>query len=147
MPAIGAWPNFYLTLLELVLGKPKADAILIVQDDAQFYDRENLRDYLGSILWPRETPGIVSLYCSAAYTREAAGWAVCDTRWEWGALAFVFPLDRNAIPIWYPTPSLVQHIGETSTVWPGVPAAGFRRADFFAGDLCDSQDVLSKSGR
>jgi hypothetical protein len=43
--------------------------------------------------------------------------------------------ERNLVPIWYPTPSLVQHIGETSTVWPGVPAAGFRRADFFAGDL------------
>ena len=167
-PAVGAWPNFYLTMLELTLSRPDADAIMMVQDDAQFYDRENVREYLESILWPAETPGIISLYCSAAYTRETLGWAVGDKRWEWGALAFVFPAElarrfvcdpvviqhrwtdrglrfiddvigewaeRNAIPIWYPSPSLVQHIGDTSTVWPGIPAEGYRRADSFAGDL------------
>jgi hypothetical protein len=167
-PAVGAWPNYYLTMLELLLSEAEAGAIMLVQDDAQFYDRENVRDYLDSILWPSEPMGIVSLYCPAAYTRESAGWAVAGERWEWGALAFVFPTElarrfvcdpkviahrgtdrglrfiddvigewaeRNGIPIWYPTPSLVQHIGETSTVWPGVPAAGFRRADAFAGDL------------
>lgn len=167
-PAVGAWPNFYLTMLELTLGQPNADAIMMVQDDAQFYDRENVREYLESILWPAETQGIISLYCSAAYTRETPGWTVADERWEWGALAFVFPAEfarrfvcdpdviqhrwtdrglrfiddvigewaeRNAIPIWYPSPSLVQHIGDTSTVWPGVPAEGYRRADSFAGDL------------
>ena len=167
-PGIGAWPNYYLTLLELVLSEPDADAIMVVQDDAKFYDRENVREYLDSIVWPSEPPGIVSLYCSAAYTRPTPGWAAFDTCWEWGALAFVFPAElarrfvcdpeviqhrwtdrglrfiddvigewaqRNAIPIWYPSPSLVQHFGETSTVWPGVPAAGYRRADSFAGDL------------
>jgi hypothetical protein len=92
-PAVGAWPNFYLTLLELVLGESEADAILLIQDDVQFYDRENVRDYLDGVLWPRETPGIVSLYCPAAYTRETAGWSVADERWEWGALAFVFPAE------------------------------------------------------
>jgi hypothetical protein len=167
-PALGAWPNFYLTMLELVLSKPDADAILMVQDDAQLYERENVRAYLESVLWPADPPGIISLYCSAAYTRSTPGWSMADQRWEWGALAFVFPADlarrfvcdpaviehrwtdrglrfiddvvgewavRNGIPIWYPSPSLVQHIGDTSTVWPGVPAAGYRRADLFAGDL------------
>ena len=167
-PAIGAWPKFYLTLLELMLSQPNADAIMMVQDDVQFYDRENVRDYLDSILWPSETQGILSLYCSAAYTRYSPGWFVADQNWEWGALAFVFPAElarrfvcdaeviahrgtdrglrfiddvigewaeRNGIPIWYPSPSLVQHIGNASTVWPGVPAEGYRRADSFAGDL------------
>ncbi len=166
-PAVGAWPNFYLTLLELTLVRPNADAFLMIQDDALFHDRENMREYLDTILWPADPPGILSLYCSAAYTREAAGWTVADQRWEWGALAFVFPAElardfvsdpqvirhrltdrglryiddvigewaeRNGIPIWYPTPSLVQHIGDTSTVWPGVPAEGYRRADSFVGD-------------
>jgi hypothetical protein len=167
-PNLGAWPNYYLTLLELVLGHGDADAYLMIQDDVQFYDRENVRRYLESILWPADTPGILSLYCSMAYTRERHGWATSEQSWQWGALAFVFPADlarrfvcdpeviehrftdgglrfiddvigewaeRNSIPIWFPSPSLVQHFGDTSTVWQGVPAAGFRRADFFAGDL------------
>jgi len=167
-PAVGAWPNFYLTLLELTLSQPNADAFMMVQDDVQFYDRENVCEYLDAILWPSDPAGIISLYCSAAYTRETSGWTIADERWEWGALAFVFPAvlahrfvcdpeviqhrstdrglrfiddvigewaERNAIPIWYPSPSLVQHLGNTSTVWPGVPAEGYRRADSFAGDL------------
>lgn len=167
-PGIGAWPNFYLTMLELVLKQPEADAVLMLQDDVQFYDGENVRQYLESILWPSDPPGIVSLYCSAAYTREEFGWTIADETWEWGALAFVFPMElarrflsdrrviehrqsrrglrfiddvigewtqRESIPIWYPTPSLVQHLGETSTIWTGEPAAGYRRADRFVGDL------------
>jgi hypothetical protein len=167
-PATGAWPNFYLTLLELVLSEPDADAVMMLQDDVQFYDRENVRLYLESIFWPSDPDGIISLYCSAAYTRETPAWTVAEQRWEWGALAFVFPKElarrfvcdpeviqhrftnrglrfiddvigewahRNAIPIWYPSPSLVQHIGDTSTVWHGVPAEGYRRADSFVGDL------------
>ena len=167
-PATGPWPNFFLTMLELVLTRSDSDAVMLVQDDALFYDGEPLREYLESVLWPSDPPGIVSLYCSAAYTRNAPGWTIADERWEWGALAFVFPMDlarqfvsdesvihhrrtnrglrfiddvigewaeRNAVPIWYPSPSLVQHTGETSTVWPGVPAGGYRRADWFAGDF------------
>lgn len=38
------------------------------------------------------------------------------------------------IPIHYPCPSLVQHIGHTSTLWPGQRILGFRRASRFAGD-------------
>lgn len=166
-PALGAWPNFYMTLLELVLSKPDADAVMMLQDDVQFYDCENVREYLDSILWPAGPPGIVSLYCSAAYTRETPRWTTADGRWEWGVLGFVFPkelaqrfvcdsqvlqhrstdrglrfiddvigewAERNEIPIWYPSPSLVQHIGDTSTVWPGVPAEGYRRADSFVGN-------------
>lgn len=41
---------------------------------------------------------------------------------------------RQGIAVWFPTPSLVQHIGETSTVWPGVRPSGARRAGRFAGD-------------
>jgi hypothetical protein len=42
---------------------------------------------------------------------------------------------RNALPIYYPTPSLVQHIGDTSTLWARARALGARKADRFAGDL------------
>jgi hypothetical protein len=45
---------------------------------------------------------------------------------EWSAL--------RRRPIWLCSPSLAQHIGETSTIWPNARAAGKRRASDFAGD-------------
>ena len=166
-PSVGAWPNYYLSLQELLCRHPDADALMLVQDDACFYDRECLRDYLEQILWPTDPPGLVSLYCSSAYTNEQAGWQPIAEEWVWGALAFIFPRERAiqfvtdpgviahrwkktgglklideaigkwalraGVPIHFPTPSLVQHVGVTSTLWPGMPSAGFRRADWFAG--------------
>lgn len=41
---------------------------------------------------------------------------------------------RSAIPVSFPTPSLVQHIGHVSTLWPTARAGGSRRATRFAGD-------------
>ncbi len=166
-PAVGAWPNYYLALQELVCRHPDADAFMIVQDDVRFYDQECLREYLDSVLWPSDPPGVVSLYCSSAYTNEHPGWHAISEEWVWGALAFVFPLERarefladpgviahrwrssglklideaigkwalrQNVPIHFPTPSLVQHMGVTSTIWPGGTSDGFRRADWFAGD-------------
>jgi hypothetical protein len=37
-------------------------------------------------------------------------------------------------PIYYPCPSLVQHIGHSSTLWPGERIFNYRRASRFAGD-------------
>ena len=42
---------------------------------------------------------------------------------------------RERIPVWYPTPSLVQHIGVTSTLTPNRDLTGERRADRWAGSL------------
>jgi hypothetical protein len=42
---------------------------------------------------------------------------------------------RNGVPIYYPCPSLAQHIGDRSTLWPATRAQGDRRADWFMGDL------------
>ena len=166
-PSVGAWPNYYLALQELLCRHPDADAVMIVQDDACCYDRENLREYLDQWLWPSDPPGLVSLYCSSAYTSEQTGWQPMAGAWIWGALAFVFPRERaiqfvtdreviahrwtagglrlidevigkwaqrEGVPIHFPTPSLVQHLGTTSTIWPGLPSAGYRRADWFAGN-------------
>jgi hypothetical protein len=167
-PGVGAWPSYYLALIELLMREPDADAYLVVQDDVLLYDRENLREYLGPTLWPGDRPGIVSLYCSSAYTREASGWHRYEERWRWGALAFVFPRElakrfvadsqvvghrwseeyegraqidivigqwalREEEPVYFPTPSLAQHIGEASSLWPRGRALGFRRADRFLG--------------
>ena len=165
---VGAWPNFYLALQELLMRQPDADAYLLVQDDAVFYDRESLRGYLESCLWPGEDVAAVSLYCPEPYTRRHSGWCQIGGKWIWGALAFVFPNDaarrfvidhdvfqhrwsgrrkhaqidvvvgewalRESLNVWYPVPSLVQHIGQTSTLWPAGRVSGKRRASLFLGD-------------
>jgi hypothetical protein len=168
-PAAGAWPNHYLSLLELTLRQPNADAYLILQDDALLYDGENVRAYLEETLWPGDRPALVSLYCPQPYTAKRFGWQRFRKSWVWGALAFVFPrataraylrdcavcqhrwrsaagglsqIDvvigwwarRRRVPLWFPTPSLVQHVGETSTLWADSPAVGSRAASVFVGD-------------
>jgi hypothetical protein len=39
---------------------------------------------------------------------------------------------RRGVPVWLPTPSLVQHIGDTSTIWPLARAKGRRQALWFS---------------
>src|SRR5207245_1359720 len=46
---------------------------------------------LERVLWFDSPPGLVSLYCSSAYTRPEPGWHALGRAWTWGALAFVFP--------------------------------------------------------
>jgi hypothetical protein len=54
--------------------------------------------------------------------------------------------ERSGIPIWYPTPSLVQHSGETSTLWSfDSRATGVRKAAWFAGDVSVAQRPSSPS--
>jgi hypothetical protein len=167
---LGAWPNYYLALMELLMRRPHADAYLIVQDDVVFFDRENLRAYLEEMLWPGSSTPLVSLYCSEADSRPEPGWHQRQRGWVSGAHAFVFPpplakafvMDRpvfqhrwaadpvwavcvddvihhwakdRRLEIWFPSPSLAQHVGDASTLWPAARALGSRRADRFAGDL------------
>ena len=167
---VGAWPNYWLALAELVQSQPEADAYLLLQDDAVLYDRGNLREYLESALWPASEPSLVSLYCSQAYTVLEPGWRRLPERFVWGALAFVFPraLARQFVGdpevlahrwngphnglrqvdvmigqwaesrghgVHLPSPSLVQHVGNTSSIWESASNQGWRRADWFAGDL------------
>ena len=165
---LGAWPSYYLALAELMLRWPEADALLVAQDDIAFPTGVNVREYLEAALWPGGRPGLVSLYCSSAYTKDAPGWYLHDGLWVWGALAIVFPRElarrflldgrvfdhrrdslngglanidlvigawamRERVEVWHTTPSLVQHTGESSSIWPVSRADGPRRADRFAG--------------
>jgi hypothetical protein len=169
-PAVGAFPNFYLGLAELLLRHPEADAYLMVEDDVLFYDRQNLREHLEQVLWPSDPAGVISLYCSAADSRQDPGWYQKEGRWNWGALAFIFPravartfvadplalshlwaeplhmlhcvdtyvggwADLNSIPVHFPCPSLAQHIGHTSTIWPALGLRANRVADQFLLDV------------
>jgi hypothetical protein len=38
---------------------------------------------------------------------------------------------QRGVPLWLPTPSLIWHLGETSTLWPGASMIGIRRAGDF----------------
>ena len=169
-PRVGAWPNYYLALAELLMREPHADAFMLVQDDTLFLRHPGLRAYMERILWPGPAPGIVSLFCSTSDTQATRGWHRFAGSWIRGALAFIFSnelakrflADRSVIehrcapgpdglakidvligawahergiPMYYPTPSLVQHIGQVSSIWPSARAAGDRRANSFAGDL------------
>lgn len=44
-------------------------------------------------------------------------------------------VSERGYSISYPNPSLIQHVGNTSSIWNGAVNAGWRRADWFAGDL------------
>jgi hypothetical protein len=159
---IGAWPNYYLALAELLLRHPGADAYMILQDDALLIQNPGLRANLEQVLWPGDRPGIVSLYCARPYTQASPGWYALPMQWMWGALAFIFPADvarrfladpevlahrglgpeglsgidllvgrfahRNDLPVYFPTPSLVQHIGHVSSLWENARVSGSRRA-------------------
>jgi hypothetical protein len=175
---VGAWSNYWLTLSELLLRQPQADAFMIVQDDALFDPRPGMKGYLDELLWPGTSLGIVSLYGSSEYTiGRTSGWSVLPEAWVWGAVAFIFPRELakrfvtdphvfehrwskptkdagnpaggspagidivvgqwaklHEIPVWFPTPSLVQHIGHASSIWSDTQAAGSRRATRFSGD-------------
>lgn len=175
----GAWSNFYLAMQELLMRQPDADAYLLVQDDALFYDGENVREYLDSSLWPDGNIAAVSLYCPEPYTRRRSGWHRYSGKWIWGAQTFVFPnqaarqfvidhdvfehrwaghlrhaqIDvvigewalRNGLNIYYPVPSLVQHIGQTSTLWPAGRVTGKRKASLFLGDMPSDRTLPEKS--
>ena len=169
-PALGAFPNFALSLSELYMRDPHADAYLMIQDDAIFLPSLATREYLERVLWPDAGAYMASLYCSKKYNQVNAGWHLFPENWVWGAVAFVFSnsavheiltsatllhhralpgrdglskidvvLGRIArekeIPLIFPSPSLVQHIGTVSTIWDHARAVNARYADQFIGDL------------
>jgi len=174
--ASGAFPNYVLSMSELYLRDPFADAYMIVQDDAMFLPSTAVREYVDQVLWPTqdatEGPAIASLYCSTRYKQSTSGWHQFPESWVWGAVAFVFSRDaivellqtpelwrhrakpgdeglaqidvvigsiaqEKKMPVFHPSPSLVQHIGTISTIWKVARAVNARRADHFIGDQLD----------
>ena len=48
---------------------------------------------------------------------------------------------QAAMPVYYHSPSLAQHIGDASTVWPGAPNAGRRHSSNFTGEAFDAREL------
>ncbi|MCG8650274.1 MAG: hypothetical protein MI861_10590, partial [Pirellulales bacterium] len=81
---------------------------------------------LGAVAWVFPKPIAVELVKAIrrGELEDRRSTAGIDSRvgaWAW----------RNRIPFWFPTPSLVQHIGQVSSIWAASPAVGLRRADRF----------------
>ena len=129
---LGAFPNWYVTLTELVMLLPNADAFAVVQDD--IVCTTGLRDYLEKTLWPAPELGVVSAYCPSHYSRgEARGYFVENNGWDtWGALFYIFP-NPSAKAIL--SDSLV-----TSHRWSG-PAGGLRNIDSVVGNWCQQRSL------
>lgn len=166
---LGAFPNWYLGLAQLVMSAPDADAYFLCQDDVLF--SRGLRAYLETHLWPERRLGVISVYCPSHYARNrpAGFYAEDHGRETWGALAYIFPnasarafladpqvvnhrlrqpggnhqvdslvgqwCRTRRLPYLVHEPSLAQHIGDASTVFPGVSNSGRRRAEGFAEEV------------
>ena len=104
---VGAFPNYYLALTELLLRHPRADAYLVAQDDAIFEDRESLPAYLDRVLWPGRTPCLVSLYSADPDTAPRPGWHPADGRAKSGPVAMAFP--RNLAKAFVNDPVVFEH--------------------------------------
>lgn len=67
--------------------------------------------------------------------------SICQHRWR-SASGGMSQIDvligwwarQRRIPFWFPTPSLIQHVGETSTLSADCPASGPRAASLFVGN-------------
>lgn len=155
-PDLGAWPNFWLTMVELVCRNPDATYYMIVQDDVVF--TSNIREYVETQLGL----GVYSLFCPKVYNRPKAGFnpvpcgyglsaAQCFVFHREAAWAFLHDgfvvnhrrkapgpsknfvgdglhhidgvvgefCGRSGIRPQYHSPSLAQHIGIESSMYPG----------------------------
>ncbi len=124
---LGAWPNWFLGLHELVLRAPHADAYLMCQDDLAFCS--GVREYLESTLWPEPRTGIVSLHTPSHHRREdQGGFFAQNVGWgAWGAMAYVIP--NPAARALLRDASLVNHRNRG-------PREGRANVDSVLGDWC-----------
>lgn len=67
---------------------------------------------------------LIQQQCSTRPENQSGG--ISSLVGDWAA--------RVGVPVYYPTPSLVQHLGDVSTIWENSRAVGVRRASRFLGD-------------
>jgi hypothetical protein len=65
------------------------------------------------------------------------GYGARPTAWGTGGIDTIIGqwAGRSGVTIYRPTPSLVQHIGDVSALWPTSRAVGLRTAALYLGDL------------
>lgn len=88
---LGAFANWYLSLTELVLREPYADAYFLCQDDVEFCS--DLRSYLEGILWLTSSPKVLSPYCAAVHDTHSGSefHQIDEGSRTCGALSLILP--------------------------------------------------------
>lgn len=157
---VGAWRNWIGSLAQLVDEDPRAEAYMMVQDDAVFC--RGLRAYLERTLWPAAGAALGSPYCPGPYKRRRPGWNRQNRGWYLvGAVCWVFPPSAARVllaelgrvearqqidarvgrwaasvgrSVWYHTPSLVQHIGTGNSALGDPLVNNLRTAIDFIGE-------------
>lgn len=177
---MGAWPNWYLALAELVMLDPLADYYFMSQDDVVFC--EHLRDFLEQDLWSDKQTGVISLYCPSIYhgkkrLPDYGPHEVAEGFGLVGALTYLFPAtaarailqdtqvvehrlkgrrrglcnidavvgrwaEQSGRKVYYYSPALAAHIGETSSIWPNQPVRASRTGCNFLGEHFDARTLL-----
>jgi hypothetical protein len=168
---LGGWRNFINAVrgaLEAAEASGTDDgeaALLIVQDDVVF--ARNVRPYLESIPWPTDAAAL-SIYCPKTYRQKARGFHRAKTRHLISALTFILTpakarlllgstfaaSSRNAGVdtqfgkwavshggVYFHSPSLAQHVGDSSTLHPGTGNRGHRRAADFIGEDAEAKSL------
>ncbi len=176
---LGAWPNWLMSLQELTLRYPWADAYLLCQDDV-VYTRD-LRAYLETTLWPSERVGVASLHTALHQDSGKRGWSMLGEGevMAWGAQAYAIPnpaarallrsplvvnhrhrgprhglcnidtvigqwCETSGFPYFVHSPSLTEHVGDTSAIWTHGDTTGRRHAGTFPGEdssICEEMGM------
>lgn len=162
---IGAWQNWFLGLSELVLRYPDADAYLMFEDDALLAKSIDIRSYLEECSWPDDVGLISlycsSVYSKTEpgwYTTDrpwfwgalaivlprniaikalgAAQVATNHYKMQCGTDVILgYVIDGFGLKAYYCSPSLVSHIGSTSTIFNDDNSArGARKEKEFIDD-------------
>jgi hypothetical protein len=140
-PAAGAWPNHYPTSRPCLVSLYCSSAYSAREFGWQPLPSQWTWGALAFVFPRRVAQGFLldPLVCKHRWGRwreEDGGLANTDLVIGWWA-------SRKRIPVWYPTPSLVQHIGVTSTLGADLRATGERRADRWAGSLISSSRTVA----
>lgn len=162
----GAWSNWFYALKEMRETYDQ-DYYAIFQDDIivsryinqyLYYTTPNYADcfsifcpsiYRGVNRWNRQDKGSgLWMAQTFVFTKEATD-SILNSQEVWRV-----PGDKcidNRVGLWakyndrgvyYHTPSLVQHIGDSSTLWQDVKAEGLRAASDFVGEDFDTLKLL-----
>ncbi len=157
---LGAW-NHWFECLKFLLSKSKEDWLPIIQDDVIFC--KNLLPYLKQVKIP-DNCSIYSPFTPIQYTGKQVGWTLISDPSLWMAQTLFIRRDAaekilksnivwqirgdnqidNRLGLWliqsknkiyFHTPSLAEHIGETSTLWNKATVEGKRKSGSFNPDL------------
>lgn len=183
--SLGAWPNWYLALAELLMRQPNADFYFLLEDDALLYQGQpNLKSYVEQSLVSNPQLAFASLYCADAIMANQIGWVSGNLgKYFIGALALVIPKEsalklmtnenvarhretggedhgtkltdavlgrwafENQLRVLVHNPSLVDHIGNTSTLGNDNQKAFLRNSKSFLQGQADHQIIWNELNR